>query len=68
MGYWNYRIVESNGVFEIYEVYYKKKKKKPHSISMIGMSPHGETIEELKCDMKMFKEAFKKSILKYEDF
>ena len=68
MGHWNYRIVEKDGYFGIHEAYYKKKKKKPHTISMDSMSPRGETIKELKKDLKWFKEAFKKPVLKYTDF
>ena len=46
---WNYRVIESKGVFRIHEVYYNEKKEIT-AISEDPIAPLGETLEELKGD------------------
>ena len=66
MSYWNYRVVEKDGFYGIHEAYYDDDK--PTSITQNEMSPHGETLDELKDDVKKHLEALDKPILHYEDF
>lgn len=58
---WNYRIIrDKDGVYGIHEVYYKKGKIDMWSDAM---TPLGESIDELKEDLDMMAEAFKKPVL-----
>lgn len=70
MGHWNYRVVlhKKDHTFEIHEAYYEDGEKEPHMISTNGMSPHGETFDELKSDLEKMVNALDKPILIYEDF
>lgn len=66
--YWNYRVVEKDGYYGMHEAFYDEKDKKPHSITQNEMSPHGDTLNELKDDLQKFLEALEKPILHYKDF
>jgi len=68
MSYWNYRVVKKEDYFGIHEAYYEDGEEKPNFVSMEEMSPHGETLDELKKDLQMFAEALDKPILHYKDF
>ncbi len=75
---WNYRIVrqevvkvfgEIEELYAIHEAYYKtKRSKKPYSISVDSMEPHGSTLAELKNDLNMMKKALTLPVLEYSDF
>ena len=69
---WNYRVVkrkyEEDIIYGIYEAYYGKVEKKPHSITDEPMSPMGDTLKELQKDLTMMLDALNKPTLKYEDF
>jgi hypothetical protein len=63
---WNYRVIESKGIFHIHEVYYNKK----NEITVISenpIAPLGETLEELKGDLKYYQQALKRPVLKKEE-
>jgi hypothetical protein len=66
MGHWNYRVTIKDGCYGIHEAYYEDGK--PHSITQNEMSPHGDTLDELKDDLQKFLEALDKPILHYKDF
>jgi hypothetical protein len=72
MAGWNYRVLSRthpNGEisFGIYEVYYNQDGT-PGSCTATPVEPSGETLKELKADMIRMLHAFKKPVLKYEDF
>lgn len=73
--HWNYRVIRKtwkiDGEIEhrygIHEVYYSDGK--PSMCTVDAMDPHGETIDELKCDLKYFLTALTKPVLDYhKDF
>ena len=64
--WWNHRIVKKNGYFAIHEVHYEAGK--PVLVTQDPTSPFGESLEELKRDMKHFQDALKHPALNYEDF
>jgi len=63
---WNYRVIESKGVFHIHEVYYNGKGEIT-AMSEDPIAPAGETIEELKNALKYYQQAVKRPILKREE-
>jgi len=63
--HWNYRVIKSEDVFHIHEVYYNAKGD-ICAISEDPMCPHGETLKELKSDMEHFLQAFNRPVLKRE--
>jgi hypothetical protein len=63
---WNYRVIESEGVFRIHEVYYNEKNEIT-AISEDPIAPLGETLEELKGDLKYYQQALKRPVLKKEE-
>lgn len=63
---WNYRVIESEGMFHIHNVYYNDKGDIT-AISEDPIAPAGETLEELKGDLKYYQQAVKSPILKKED-
>jgi hypothetical protein len=63
---WNYRVVESKGVFQIHEVYYNDKGEIT-AMSEDPIAPAGETVEELKNSLKYYRQAVKRPILKREE-
>jgi len=65
--HWNYRVLECKlGGYEIREVYYHEDK--PLLSTLDGAYPYGETIKELKKDLKLIAKALDKPILKESDF
>lgn len=60
---WNYRIIESKRVFNIYEVYYNKKGEIT-AISEDPMYPQGSDLKGLKSCMEHFLQAFSRPVLK----
>lgn len=68
---WNYRIVKHVGRFDeyyqIHEAYYDKGDK-AHSITRDATKPIGDTVTELKADLKAMLKAFDKPVLNYDDF
>ena len=63
---WNYRVIEHDRFFAIHEVYYNDKGDIT-AISEDPMHPQGETLKELKNDMKYFLQAFNRPVLKKEE-
>lgn len=66
---WNYRVRKTkhkNGEvsFEIIECYYAKKGNKIIARSVDAISPHGETLEELRNDLNYMLAALKKPVVK----
>jgi hypothetical protein len=48
---WNYRVVNNKGNFGIYEVYYDENGN-ANAWSQDPMEPYGESLEELRADLK----------------
>jgi len=63
---WNYRVIEHDRFFAIHEVYYNDKGDIT-AISEDPMHPQGETLKELKNDMKYFLQAFNRPVLKKDE-
>jgi hypothetical protein len=63
---WNYRVIENESMFHIHEVYYNDKGE-IIAISEDPIAPAGETLEELKGDLKYYQQAVKRPILKKEE-
>ncbi len=64
--WWNYRVAVRGEYYSIYEVYYTDGM--PARITESPVCPGGDTLEELKRDLKSFQAALKRPVLKYEDF
>tara|TARA_R110002096_G_scaffold359594_1_gene552501 strand:- start:1449 stop:1727 length:279 start_codon:yes stop_codon:yes gene_type:complete len=72
MSHWNFRVIRketdhSSGkyvTFGIYEVYYTEGK--PTACTMEMMSPHGETLDELKQDIEWYQLALSKPVLDFD--
>ena len=72
--YWNYRIVKrvcdslgvKEDVYAIHEVYYNNKSK-PVAVTTNPCHIQGETVEDLKDDLKFYRQAFDKPVLNFED-
>ena len=73
MSHWNFRVIRKeidypNGTkyvtFGIYEVYYTEGK--PTACTMEMMSPHGETLDELKQDIEWYQLALSKPVLDFD--
>ena len=62
---WGYRVVDRDGYYRIYRVYYDLKKIIMHSDS--APIPGGETVEELRQDIEMMRDALSRPILNAED-
>ena len=63
---WNYKVIEHDSFFVIHEVYYNDKGDIT-AISEDPMHPQGETLKELKNDMKYFLQAFNRPVLKKDE-
>lgn len=66
MATWNYRVVETEGVFAIYEASYDD------AGNVTGMTaepvaPMGESLEELRADLEHYLKALAAPLLHYED-
>ncbi len=59
----NHRVVNNGEFFHIHKVYYKDNGE-IDGWTENPVSPAGETLEELKADMEMFKAALNKPVLK----
>ena len=60
---WNYRVLKTNTGFGVYEIYYDEDAK-PISYSAQGVSPRGETYDELSEDFLLrYRDAFEKPVL-----
>ena len=64
--FWNYRVIEHDRFFAIHEAYYNDNGDKT-AISEDPMHPQGETLKELKNDMKYFLQAFNRPVLKKDE-
>jgi hypothetical protein len=64
--YWNYRVIESEDVFRIHEVYYNSKGEIT-GFSENPITPLGDTLEELKGDLKYYLQALDRPVLKIEE-
>jgi hypothetical protein len=60
---WDYRIIENNGMFAVYEVHYNEREEIV-SVSEDPMGPSGETLKDLKEDMQYFLDALESPVLK----
>ena len=65
-GYWTYRLVRKDGVISIYEVHYKKKDK-PWAFVDDPDCLCGESKKEIKWNLKAYKNALKRPVLKHEN-
>jgi len=76
MIYWNYRVVRkayppgADGTIEhvlgIHEVYYDDDGK-PEMVTENRMDAHGETLDELRTDLRWMMEALDKPVLEYDE-
>jgi len=64
--YWNYRVIESEEVFRIHEVYYNKKGEIT-AFSEDPITPLGETLDELRGDLEYYMQALDRPVLKKEE-
>ena len=68
---WNYRVVkrklDDKVVFGVHEAYYHEGEKKPWTVTVDPVAPHGDTWEELKDDWLRQAEAFYRPVLNYEE-
>lgn len=62
MSGWNYRVVKDKDGFSIREVFYNKEGK-IITWTVEACWPYGETLEELKLDVKHLQQALKRGIL-----
>jgi len=66
---WNYRVIEKKEgdttVFAIHEVYYSEN---GDSVTVNNVAPYGDTLEELRGDLRHMVEALNKPVMKYEEF
>jgi len=63
---WNYRVIETHSGYEIREVYYRKGE--PEATTQGTAGCWGQSLEELKQDLKLIEEALNKPVLKEEIF
>lgn len=70
--HWNYRVVKrttgDKTTYSIHETYYHGGSDEPHSISVDGVAPLGESVDELAAELAMFERAFDLPVLNHEDF
>lgn len=69
--HWNHRVVRQllaydQVRFRIHEVYYTKGV--PDKITQDGVEPMGETLDELRLELKRYTEALDNPVLNFEDF
>ncbi len=64
--YWNYRVIESEEVFRIHEVYYNSKGEIT-AFSEDPITPLGETLDELRGDLEYYLQALDRPVLKKEE-
>ena len=63
---WDYRVIEDKENFRIHEVYYNDAGEIT-AISEDSIAPEGETLEELKDDLKYYFAALKRPVLKKDE-
>ena len=63
---WNYRVVERDDTFAIYEAYYDDAGT-VISITAEPVAPLGESLEELRADLEHYRRALDAPVLRYED-
>lgn len=64
--YWNYRVIESEEVFRIHEVYYNQKGEIT-AFSENPITPLGDTLDELRGDLEYYMQALDRPVLKKEE-
>lgn len=64
--YWNYRVIESEDIFRIHEVYYNEKGGIT-AFSENPITPLGETLDELRGDLEYYLQALDRPVLKKEE-
>ena len=66
---WNYRVIEKKDgtgtTFAIHEVYYDEEGS-PYLCTINAVAPMGETLEDLRADVKFYNTALEKPVLDYE--
>jgi hypothetical protein len=70
--YWNHRVVrqkdrDGRDWYQIHEAFYDEGKP-ADSITKGGITPGGETVEELAEELRRMLKATEKPVLNYEDF
>jgi hypothetical protein len=60
---WNYRVIESNGSFGVYETYYRKNGS-VEAVTEEPCTPHGESLSELREDLKHYRAALSQPVLR----
>jgi hypothetical protein len=60
---WNYRVIENHGSYAVYEAYYRKNGS-IEAVSAEPCFPAGETLSGLLDDMKHYRAALSKPVLK----
>lgn len=63
---WNFRVMEKDGEFAIYEVFYNDEGQ-VQGYTENPSFPRAESIEELKEDLERYAEAMSKPVLQYMD-
>jgi hypothetical protein len=63
---WDYRVIEDNGMFAVYEVHYNDRDE-IISVSEEPMGPSGETLEDLKDDLQYFLDALNSPVLRKDE-
>lgn len=63
---WDYRVIVKDGSYYIYEVYYDDDGN-PGAFTEDPVSPFGESLEELKEDLKHFSDALSLPVLDYSE-
>lgn len=64
--FWNYRVIESEDVFCIHEVYCNSKEEIT-AFSKNPITPLGDTLDELRGDLKYYLQALDRPVLKKEE-
>lgn len=71
---WNHRVVEhtykNETFYQIHECYYgdRSKGKRPHSITVDGVAPTGESIEDLRWALEHMLSCLDKPVLKAKSY
>lgn len=60
---WNYRVIEDNGQYAIYEAYYRKNGS-IEAVSAEPCFPAGESLSGLRDDMRYYRAALSKPVLR----
>jgi hypothetical protein len=60
---WNYRVIENNGQYAVYEAYYRKNGS-IEAVSAEPCFPGGETLSGLRDDMRYYRAALSRPVLR----